>query len=258
MGAVLVLAGLLLGAFYLLVCGALFLLQRSLLYFPQPRAPGAGGDLLALPLTGIQEEGRVLVTVRRRAGPKALLYFGGNAEDVAAQLPLLEEAFPQHALYLLHYRGYGGSGGRPSEAALCADALALFDRVRGEHQRIEVLGRSLGSAVAVHLAARRPVDRLVLVTPFDSIETLARSRFPLLPVGLLLQDRYRTWREAPQVRAPTLVIAAERDEVVPRASTEALVSRFRPGLVSLVVLPVDGHNAVENSPKYRSLLRSLS
>jgi pimeloyl-ACP methyl ester carboxylesterase len=248
---VLRLALLLVPLLYLLLCGSLFLLQRSLLYFPQPRSPGSGGDLMALPLPDGPAGERLLVTVRRRPGPKALIYFGGNAENVAEQLPLLEEAFPEHSLYLLHYRGYGGSGGRPSEAALFADALALFDRVRPDH-------RSLGSGVAVHLAARRSVGRLVLVTPFDSIESLAARRFPLVPIGLLLRDKYRSGQDAPRVEAPTLLIAAERDEVIPRASTEALLAQFRPGVASLVVLPVNGHNAVDDSPLYRTSLRGVS
>ncbi len=239
------------------LCGLLFLRQRSFLYFPQPRASDAPGELLALPITGGPPGGRVLVTVRRRPGPKALLYFGGNAEDVAGQLPLLEAALPEHTLYLLHYRGYGGSSGQPSERALVADALALFDRVRADHGSIGVIGRSLGSAVAVQLAARRPVERLVLVTPFDSIEAVATQRFPLVPVGLLLQDRYRSDQAAPRVGAPTLLIAAERDEVIPRANTETLLASFRPGVASLVVVPVEGHNAVEGSPGYLPLLREF-
>jgi pimeloyl-ACP methyl ester carboxylesterase len=242
------------GLVYLLLCAALFLLQRSLLYFPQPRSSEAEGELLAIPLAGEPGAGQVLVTTRRHPGAKAVLYFGGNAEDVATQLPLLEQVFPEHALYLLHYRGYGGSSGTPSQAALFADALSLFERVYRDHQQIDVIGRSLGSAVALHLAARRPVARLVLVTPFDSLESLAKAQFPLFPVGLLLQDRFRSSQEAPRVKAPTLVIAAERDEVVPRASTEMLLSRFRPGVASLVVLPVDGHNAVDGSPLYGPLL----
>lgn len=239
------------------LCGLLFLRQRSLLYFPQPRAADAPGELLPLPITGGPPEARVLVTVRRRPGPKALIYFGGNAEDVAWQLPRLEAAFPEHALYLPHYRGYGGSSGEPSERALFADALALFDRVRADHGAIAVIGRSLGSAVAVHLAAHRPVARLVLVTPFDSIEAVAARHYPLVPVGLLLQDKYRSFEQAPRVGAPTLLIAAERDEVIPRANSEALLSSFRPGVASLVVLPVEGHNAVEESPRYLPLLQAF-
>jgi len=251
--AVLLAGGLAYGA----LCGLLFLRQRSFLYFPQPRAADAPGELLALPITDGPPEARVLVTVRRRPGPEALLYFGGNAEDVAWQLPRLEGAFPDHALYLLHYRGYGGSSGEPSEQVLFADALALFDRVRSEHGQIAVVGRSLGSAVAVHLAAQRPVDRLVLVTPFDSVEAVAAQRFPLVPVGLLLQDRYRSDQAAARIGAPTLLIAAERDEVIPRANTDALLASFRPGVASLVVLPVEGHNAVEGSPRYLPLLQAF-
>ncbi|MEA5410378.1 alpha/beta fold hydrolase [Synechococcus sp. BA-120 BA3] len=252
------LAALLAGALaYGALCGLLFLRQRSFLYFPQPRAADAPGELLALPITGGPPGGRVLVTVRRRPGPLALLYFGGNAEAVEGQLPLLTAAFPEHSLYLLHYRGYGGSSGQPSERALFADALALFDRVRADHGQIAVIGRSLGSAVAVHVAARRPVARLVLVTPFDSIEAVAARHYPLVPVGLLLQDKYRSDQAAPRVGAPTLLIAAERDEVIPRANTDALLSSFRPGVASLVVLPVEGHNAVEASPRYLPLLRGF-
>ena len=257
-GAALAFAALLVALAYLGLCGALFLSQRALLYFPQPRSGEAAGELLALPMAGGPAGSRVLVTVRRRPGPKALLYFGGNAEAVEGQLPLLEAAFPEHALYLMHYRGYGGSSGQPSEQALFADALALFDRVRADHDPIAVLGRSLGSGVAVHLAARRPVARLVLVTPFDSIEAVASHQFPLVPMGLLLQDKDRACADAPRVDAPTLLIAAERDEVIPRANTDALLSHFRPGVASLVVLPVAGHNAVEGSPSYIPLLREFS
>ncbi len=239
---------------YLGFCAALYLLQRSLLYFPQPRSPLAAGQVLSLPIAG----GQVLVTARPHSGTRALIYFGGNAEDVATQLPLLTAAFPEHGLYLLHYRGYGGSSGRPSEAGLLADALALFDRVHGDHAQVTVMGRSLGSGVAVHLAAHRPVSRLVLVTPFDSIEALAAARFPLMPISLLLQDKYRSWQQAPRVSAPTLLIAAERDEVIPRASTEALLASFRPGIATLVVLPVFHHNGMEDCPAYLTLLRGVA
>ncbi|MCT0206274.1 alpha/beta hydrolase [Synechococcus sp. CS-1332] len=257
-GALLAITGLVVALAYLGLCGLLFLRQRSLLYFPQPRSSDAAGQLLALPMADGPPGSEVLVSVRRRPGPKALLYFGGNAEAVAGQLPLLEAAFPEHSLYLMHYRGYGGSSGQPSELALFADALALFDRVRADHDHIAVLGRSLGSGVAVHLAARRPVARLVLVTPFDSIEAVASRQFPLVPVAVLLRDKYRSWADAPRVNAPTLLIAAKRDEVIPRAHTDALLSHFRPGVASLVVLPVDGHNAVEGSPGYVPLLREFS
>jgi len=236
---------------YLAVCALLFVQQRSMLYHPQPRAGAAGTQLLSLPVEG----GHVLVTVRPHAGPRAVLYFGGNAEDVSGSVGSMAAAFPDHALYLLHYRGYGGSAGAPSEAALFADALALFDRIRADHAEVVAVGRSLGSGVAVHVAARRPVARLVLVTPYDSIRALAASQFPYAPVRWLLRDPFDSARDAPAIAAPTLVLAAEHDDVIPRARTEALVARFRPGLVTYRVLAGAGHDTISDAPDYAALMR---
>jgi len=238
---------------YLGLCGALFLYQRNLIYFPQPRSLASGATTLALPADGAQ----VLVTVRQRSGPNALLYFGGNAEDVSYSLPGLSTAFPDHAVYLLHYRGYGGSSGKPSEAALFADALALFDRVSTDHQNIAVVGRSLGSGVAVHLASLRPVARLVLVTPYDSLQELAARQFPYLPVRWLLLDKFESWRYAEHITVPTLVIAAEHDEVIPRMSTEALYKRFRTGVASFKTVIGTSHNSISESPDYLPLLSGV-
>lgn len=239
---------------YLALCAALFVFQRSLIYYPQPRSVADGAQTITLRT----DEPRVLVTARSHDGPKALVYFGGNAEDVSYSLPGLASAFPDHAIYLLHYRGYGGSAGKPSEAALVADALALFDKVHRAHPDIVVVGRSLGSGVAVQLASERAVSRLVLVTPYDSIADLAAGQFPYLPVHWLLQDKFESWKYAQKVVAPTLLIAAEHDEVIPRASSAQLYSRFRSGVASFKVVPGTGHNTISDSPEYLPLLRGVS
>ena len=236
---------------YVGLCVALFVLQRSLIYFPQPRSSPPGTTLLSFPVGSTQ----VLATVRAHDGPDALIYFGGNAEDVSANLPGLDRAFPNHALYLLHYRGFGGAPGQPSEAGLVADALALFDRVVAEHRHVVVLGRSLGSGVAVHVASVRPVARLVLVTPYDSIEALAAAKFPWLPIRWLLLDKFESGRHAPGVSAPTLLVVAENDEMIPRASAEALLARFGAGVASLEIVPGAGHNFSDTNPEYLRLLR---
>lgn len=135
-------------------------------------------------------------------------------------------AFPDTSIYLMHYRGYGGSSGNPTEKALFTDALSLFDEVRTEHSEIDVIGRSLGSGVAVYLASQRPVARLVLVTPYDSVLDIAALQFAYFPLKWLLRDKFESWRFAPQVTAATTIIAAEHDEIIPRASTELLRSHF--------------------------------
>lgn len=245
---------------YVALCVLLFVAQRSMIYYPQPRGPAVPGTTtLALE----RDDGvRVEVTLRPRSrGAPAVLYFGGNAETVTWSLPELDAAFPDHALYLMHYRGYGGSGGKPSEAALVGDAIALHERVRSEHRGgdIVVVGRSLGSGVAVQLAARRPRDvaRLVLVTPYDSLVALAARFYPIFPVRWLLLDRYDSARHAPAVTAPTLVVAAEHDEVIPREHAEALAARFRAGVATLRVVPGTGHDTISESPEYLRALRGL-
>jgi hypothetical protein len=151
---------------------------------------------------------------------------------------------------MVHYRGYGGSSGRPSEGALVSDALAVFDRVHARHRNVLVIGRSLGSGVAIQVAAARPLERLVLVTPFDSLATLARGQFPVFPTGLLLVDRFDSVRYAPLIHAPTTLIAAGEDEIVPRRSTLALLEAFAPGVANLATLPGKGHDTISMSPDY--------
>jgi len=235
------------------LCAAMFAFQRSFIYFPQAGASTPAVPVIELPI----DAGAVRVTTRPMPGPNALLYFGGNAEDVAYSLGDLSTAFPDHAIYLMNYRGYGGSAGAPSEAALVADALALFDHARNAHSHIVVVGRSLGSGVAVQLASRRPVARLVLVTPYDSLLRLAQRRFPFLPAGWLMLDRFESWRHAKAVAVPTLLIAAEHDEVIPRAHADALLPHFRAGIATLKVLPDAGHNTISAHADYLPLLRGF-
>ena len=237
---------------YMAFCGILFAFQRSLIYYPQPDAGPRSADTLTLTFG----EAQVLVSTSPHAGPDAVIYFGGNAEEAWRSLPDLKAAFPEHALYLLNYRGYGGSTGKPSEAALVADALALFDRVHAEHPRISIIGRSLGSAVAIHLASLRPVEHLALITPFNSLEEIAARQFPFVPLHWLLLDKFESWRYAATVTAPTLILAAQHDEVIPRSSTESLVTHFPRGLATLTFVEGAGHNTISESPEFIPLLRS--
>jgi pimeloyl-ACP methyl ester carboxylesterase len=235
---------------YLGLCAAMFVLQRSMIYLPPPGAAGGPVTKLSTPTTALW------VSTRPRDGPEALIYFGGNAEDVSLNLQSFAAAFPDRALYLHHYRGYGGSPGRPSEAALHEDAVALFDLVQARHPDTAVMGRSLGAAVAVRLASRRPVSRLLLVTPFDSLVDLAARHYPIFPVRWLLRDRFESRPFAPVVQAPTLLVAAEHDEIVPRASTELLLSRFASGVATLKVIPRTHHNDLSDSPLYLEILQT--
>jgi pimeloyl-ACP methyl ester carboxylesterase len=235
------------------LCFVLYYKQRSHLYFPMPRRLGS------TELAGTFQTGDALLqlTVRPHAGPGAVLYFGGNGEDVSGSVGPLLAAFPDREIVMLHYRGYGGSTGTPTEASITADAAGLFDKVHAQHPDVIVIGRSLGTGVASRLASTRPVSKLVLVTPFDSLLGIAQGQFPLFPVRWLLVDKYESWRYVPRITAPVLILRAEHDEMISAASTEALRARFPAAQVREVVVPGAGHNSILEDPVYAQALAAF-
>jgi fermentation-respiration switch protein FrsA (DUF1100 family) len=237
-------------ALYLFACLMLYATQRNYLFFPVPRHD-TSVPTLALP----SDAGPLVVSTRPRDGAQALVYFGGNAEDVSMSVPTLARAFPDHAIYALHYRGYGGSPGEPGEAALVADGLALFDLAKSAHAQVVVIGRSLGSGVAVQVAGARPVERLVLVTPYDSLVAVAGTRFPMFPVGLLMRDRFDSAAIAPRLTLPTAIVVAQRDEVITYASSQRLYDAFAQGVATFTVIPMANHNDISGRPGYEAALR---
>jgi uncharacterized protein len=244
--------GLILSGVYVGLCALLYVGQRSMIYIPQPRNYRVGISLVRLHPDGQN----VLVSTRPHEGDDALVYFGGNAEDVSLDMPEFSEAFPNAAIYLLHYRGYGGSSGKPTEKSLVSDALELFDLVHSQHRNVLIVGRSLGSGIAVQVASQRPVVRLVLITPYDGLKDIAAHEYPFLPVGLLLKDKFESWRYAARVSAPTLIIAAGNDELVPRSSTDRLKTRFKDGVTRYIIIPNTGHNTISDSESYMTLIKS--
>lgn len=235
---------------YLAACAYLFFGQRSFLYFPTTEAHPPDATALSLSVDG--------ETLRLwKSGtdtPEAILYFGGNAEDVSGNLSGFVAAMPDKAIYLVNYRGYGGSTGKPSESAFYRDALAEYDWLLQKHQHVSVIGRSLGTGVATCVAAARKVDKLVLVTPFDSIVNVAKKSYRIFPVSLLLKDRFDSASRVSQITARTLVLVAEHDEVIPRESSDALIARFPAGQATVVVFKGASHNTISESPEYARLL----
>jgi len=230
---------------YVALCVLMFVAQRSLIYYPVPESAVPGATPMSIAVDGAQ----LKVWAVERQGRPAVLYFGGNAEDVGASVSRFADLLPEHSLYFVNYRGYGGSTGKPNERALCSDALAFYDRIRPKYGEISIIGRSLGSGVAMCLANKREIKRLALVTPYDSLVGVARAHFGWLPVGLLMLDRFDSVGRAKLVSAETLVVIASADEVVPRASSDALVAAFQP-TPHVIVLNGAGHNGIDLDPQY--------
>ena len=189
--------------------------------------------------------------------PRALIYFGGNSEVVTHRQEFFEEVFRDYSVYLVNYRGYGLSEGEPSEAALFADALAIYDRVAAQHDSVIAYGRSLGSGVAVYLAASRPLQKLILLTPYDSVAQVAQEIYPFFPVKLLIKDRFDSASRAGKIGLPVLIAAAELDQTIKLPHTQALRKAFTRAPVDFVTIAGAAHNDIVHFADYRAAVRSF-
>ncbi len=236
---------------YLCICAWMYFRQRHFLYFPQETRVDARNTDFVVEHDGITLRGWSVNPGR----DNAVLYFGGNAERIEQMRDEFLKWIPGTSVYLLPYRGYGANEGEPSEKALFADALALYDEVRNRHQAksISVIGRSLGSAIASYVASKRSVTKLVLITPFDRGVSLALAHYPWLPVSLLMKDRYESTAYLHDYRGPTLVVRAGRDEVIPAANTNRLIAAL-PTPPQVLDLPEATHSTVSDFPAYSETL----
>lgn len=224
----------------------LFLAQNAMIYMPVAES---SSDRLAFEY--LQSDGEsIKIWVVQPGNDRAVIYFGGNAEDVRIYADDFQRALPNQTVYLVNYRGYGGSSGKPSQQNLLADALQIYDQLSERHRSIAVVGRSLGSGVATYLASRREVQRLLLATPYDSVLALAQSRYPVYPVSLLLRDTYKSIEWAPLVRAKTLILMAELDQLIPTRHSLKLAEAFSDDLVSTAVIEQADHNGLGAYPQY--------
>lgn len=223
-------AGVALLVLYGLAVAATYALQRRLIYFPDTQRISPA--LVNLP--GVEERtletpdgARVLVWYgRAKAGYPTLLYFHGNAGSFEFRQERIRRYMARGiGVYMMTYRGYGGSTGSPSEAHNVADAKLAYDSLAAAGVApadIIVYGESLGTGVAVQLAASKPVGGVILDAPYTSLVDVAASIYPYLPARWLMTDRYETMTYIAQVTAPLLVLHGENDEVVPVAMGKAV------------------------------------
>lgn len=209
------------------VMGLLWSAQRRLVYFP---SPGPVPPAATVARNGQDVEIHTDDGNRLRAwyfpvdgaGP-AVLVLPGNGGDRSMRAPLAVALNKMgSSVLLVDYRGFGGNPGRPSEEGLAADARAAQTWLAAREPRIVYFGESLGAAVAVGLAVERPPRALVLRSPFTSLPDVGAVHYPWLPVRRLLLDRYPSLQRIPSVRVPLLVIAGDRDDVVPEPLSRRL------------------------------------
>ena len=246
---------------YVAVAAILFMAQTRLLFparlaLPAGPPPASAERLEIAAASGDRLHG-LHVPPSAPGGERLLILgFGGNAWNAGAAAEYLHELFPQAAVVAFHYRGYAPSGGSPSAAALQEDARLVHDfaRERLHPRRVVAVGFSVGSGVAASLAAHRPLDGLILVTPFDSLGAVGADHYPWMPVRLLLRHRMEPARDLEGVGVPVALIAAERDTLIPPARTEAL-RRAVANLAFDRTIAGAGHNDIYQRPDFRQAMR---
>ena len=236
---------------YLGVLVFMYLQQRSLQYFPSR----AGTPPEALGLSGVSEQrvktpdGETIVLWRAdaRPGMPTILFFHGNGGEISGRAPRM--AFYQaqgFGALFLSYRGYGASTGSVSEQGFITDALTAYDTLVKDGippGKIAVVGESLGTGVAVQLAAQRPLGAVALEAPFTAAVDVAAELYWYLPVRGLMKDQYRSRDHITNVRVPLLIQHGDADRVIPVAHGRKLFEMANDPK-ELVILPGQGHDAI--------------
>jgi fermentation-respiration switch protein FrsA (DUF1100 family) len=188
-----------------------------------------------------------------------IIYYGGNAEEVSLNI----DGFVYNldcAVLLLNYRGYGKSSGSPSQKNMFADALYVYDYIKSqtkqEYDRFILFGRSLGAGIAIYLASERRVDGIILVSPYDSIVNVAQGHYPILPVKMLLRHPFNSVSYIRNLNVPILVIAAEKDDIIPYKHTKNLVDQLGERCSEVVIKGAE-HNDVHLKPLYWESIKNF-
>ena len=193
----------------------------------------------------------------RGAGTPLVVFYGGNAMNVG-NFANIAAADPTRSYLLMNYRGYGGSEGKPSEAWIVEDARNCIAQARakmGTPGPLALVGYSLGTGVAMQVAAGKNVASLVLICPFDSMTSVACNQVPLLP-RLLPMDSWNSATMAPSITCPVTIMRALTDDIVPTESTDNLIRSFiTPPAVK--IYPAD-HNSIFSCQDFtQDLMKAL-
>jgi alpha-beta hydrolase superfamily lysophospholipase len=214
---------------YLGMAALLYFTQRSMMYFPDRThsSPTEAGlpEAQEVELKATDGEYSLVWHIPPRGDRPVVLYFHGNGGALRYRIERFRKLMRDGiGLVALEYRGFGGNGGTPTEAGLTADAEAAyaFAASRYQESQIVVWGESLGTGLAVAVAAEKPVGRVILEAPFTSAAAVAAERYWYMPVRLLMKDQFRSDERIGGVKAPVLILHGARDHVVPFAMGERM------------------------------------
>lgn len=201
--------------------------------------------------------GVVLDGVYKKSNQKdapTIIYFGGNSDD-ATRFFLHVEDLSNINIVTFNYRGYVNSGGKPSEKNLFKDAIKIYDKF-AKNSKVILVGRSLGSGVALYLASKREVKGVVLIAPYDSISSLAKDKYPFLPIDLILKHKFESIKYVEKITSPISIIEVKGDKTIPNSHTLKLSKKIK-NLSKVIVLKNTTHADVLNHPRFKEDLKNI-
>jgi len=236
---------------YGILCVLLFVFQKRMLYHQTPERISIG-DQRYFKINDVN----LKISTINKGRETAIIYFGGNAEQVENNSQDFQK-FSDVTTYFFNYRGYGGSSGKPDQNDIFRDALSFYDIIKTDHKKIIAVGRSLGSGVATFLSSKRDIAKLILITPYDSIENVAAEIFPCFPVKIILTQKFESYRYAKKVQSKAFIIYAENDVLISTNRTLNLARSFYKPMI--VVVREADHNTISLYPLYwKSIKMALS
>jgi pimeloyl-ACP methyl ester carboxylesterase len=235
---------------------------QSHLIFPAHAVPRAGplppqAERLTVSAPDAKLEGVLIPAHSPKSDGALILGFGGNGWNGQDVAEYLHGVFPDDDIVVFHYRGYAPSTGSPTGEALIADAPLVYDEAvkRVPSRRVIAVGFSIGTGVAAQLSARRDLDGLILVTPFDSLKAVAQSMYPWLPIGPFFQHEIDAAAPLKHGKVPVAILAADHDELVPTSRTDALRA-VAANIVFDRTIRNAGHNSIYGRSDFQDAMRS--
>lgn len=248
-----------LACIFLYCCALLYLyfFQTSLVFNAKAILSKEDFSLSDVKHISLHVKGALLDGVYKKSSLKnapLIFYLGGNADD-ATRIVLHMKKLEGFDIVAFNYRGYCKSSGVPSQEALYADSLKIYDTFAKEH-KIVVMGRSLGTGIATYLASKREVKGVILITPYDSILSIARKQYPYFPISLLLKHSFESAKNLLHVKAPIGLIEVVNDTVVTKYHFDKLRAKVK-NLILHVRLENTTHGDVLNHPDFEKSIEKM-
>ena len=198
---------------------------------------------------GLKLEGAYL---ENKKDAPLVLYFSGNANNVIEFIDKIGPKIKDYNFIGINYPGYANSEGRPCEECILKYALEIYDKYKPDI----LIGRSLGSAVATYVASKREVKKLVLITPFDSIENVAKAKYPFYPISLLLKHKFPEYKWIKKVKAPVALLLLKNDDIIPQKSIENLLHNI-PNKDKIIEIEGVKHGFIYDYPGIDKVINEL-